>query len=76
MTLLGIVAAAGLVQGNEMAWQMAGLTAALAFMTEELRTAGNQFSGDQFPSFFFHAVAFGTALASWVAAVAAATSLL
>jgi hypothetical protein len=71
MTLLGIVAAAGLVQGNETAWQMAALCAALAFLTEELRTAGNLFS-----SFYLQAMAFGTALACWAAAVAAATSLL
>jgi hypothetical protein len=71
MTLLGIVAAAGLVQGNETAWQMAGLCAAMAFVTEELRTAGDAWAR---PS--LHVAAFITAMVSWAAASIAATSLL
>jgi Na+-transporting NADH:ubiquinone oxidoreductase subunit NqrD len=71
MTLLGIVAAAGLVQGNETAWQLAGLCAALAFVTEELRTAGIAWRKP-----YLEAAAFITAMASWAAASIAATSML
>ncbi|MER8481183.1 hypothetical protein [Mesorhizobium sp. M1322] len=68
--LLLVLAAAGFVHNNPMAWGFVALTAALAFVAQELREAGLVSAK---PVLFWSDI--GAAVLSWVTIAVAALSL-
>lgn len=74
--LLSIIAAAGLVKGVDSAWIFAGITAALAFFSEEVRNTAVR-RGDA-SDYYSELLTAGAALAmmSWATGFSAAFSIL
>jgi hypothetical protein len=69
--LLSIIAAAGLVKGVDSAWELAAITAALAFFAEQIRAIYDGLP----PRFWFYVGNF-LAVTSWFTGAAAGLSLL